>query len=154
MRDPDFIRATGLLEERGGFGRPFRFRPVLAVGRELNAMSCRLNGAGLSIAWAPCRRPRERPAEDRFAVPSVQFAAATSAGAAANLQDAASNAMGAAFALNGNAGRVAAQFAFNGRTYLAIDQDLVGNGIFADGLDLLIDNTGVTGTISLANFTT
>ena len=37
-----------------------------------------------------------------------------------------------------------------GRTYLAIDQ--VNTGAFADGDDLLVDITGVTGTIATSNF--
>ena len=45
---------------------------------------------------------------------------------------------------------VAAQFTFGGRTYLAIDQaDL---GAFVDADDLLLDITGVTGTIATSNF--
>ena len=64
----------------------------------------------------------------------------TGPGAALNLEDAADAALGAAYALNGSTGRVAAQFAFGGRTYVAIDQSLPnGNGIFTDTVDLLID---------------
>ena len=45
---------------------------------------------------------------------------------------------------------VAAQFSFAGRTYLAIDQ--ANTGTFADADDLLLDITGVTGTIAASNF--
>ena len=44
---------------------------------------------------------------------------------------------------------VAAQFTFAGRTYLAIDQ--AGLGTF-DAQELLIDITGVTGTIATSAF--
>jgi hypothetical protein len=43
----------------------------------------------------------------------------------------------------------AAQFDFAGRTYLVINQD--GSMGFS-GSDLLLDITGVTGTMSVANF--
>jgi hypothetical protein len=45
---------------------------------------------------------------------------------------------------------VAAQFTFGGHTYLAIDQ--ANHGAFDDIDDLLLDVTGVTGTISSSNF--
>ena len=48
--------------------------------------------------------------------------------------------------------RVAAQFDFNGRTYLAIDQSNAGNGVFTDQFDLLLDITGATGTIGANDF--
>ena len=92
--------------------------------------------------------------EDRFRVSAViAFAAQTGAGAASNLETAADNALGAAWALAGmGAQRVAAQFDFNGRTYLAID--MLGNpaGAFADASDLLLDITGATGTIGTNDF--
>ncbi len=91
--------------------------------------------------------------EDRFRVLlGIDFAAVTSSGAAINLEDAADAAMGAARALNGNTGRVAAQFDFNGRTYLTIDQSNPGNGVFTDQFDLLLDITGATGTIGANDF--
>ena len=52
-------------------------------------------------------------------------------------------------ALNGGVDTVAAQFTFGGRTYLAIN--LANNG-FLDADDLLLDITGVTGTIGSGNF--
>ena len=94
--------------------------------------------------------------EDRFQVFSaISFAAATSAGAAINLEDAADAAVGAAYALaGGGAQRVAATFDFNGRSYLAIDQG-GAFGAFTDvGFDLLLDITGATGTIGAADFLT
>ncbi len=91
-------------------------------------------------------------AEDRFELGwHVDFAAVTSAGAAANLDDAATNALAAVWALNGSvAAHTAAQFVFNGRTYLVADSSTVG--FYSDNLDLLIDITGATGTISAASF--
>ena len=84
----------------------------------------------------------------------IVFAAATGPGAAANLEDAADNALAASLALaGGGAQRVAATFTFNGRNYVAMDQG-GAFGAFTDTLDLLIDITGVTGTVGLANFTT
>ena len=81
----------------------------------------------------------------------VDFAAATSAGAAANLEDAASNALAAACALNGSvAARTAAQFTSTAAPTSSIDQ---GDGrLLHRHLDLLIDITGATGTISAASF--
>jgi Ca2+-binding RTX toxin-like protein len=91
--------------------------------------------------------------EDHFLVHDpVAFAAVTSAGAATTLDGAADNALTAAFALNGNTGRVAAQFAFNGRTYLAVD--LGGDGQFSDVIEPLIDITGAVGTIDAGDFVT
>ena len=46
---------------------------------------------------------------------------------------------------------VAAQFAFNGRAYLAIDQG-GANSLFTDTFDLLLDITGATGTIGANDF--
>jgi hypothetical protein len=80
-------------------------------------------------------------AEDRFDTPTqVTFAANTGAGTGANLSASANNAIAAA-----------AQFTFAGRTYVAIDQ--AGLGTFVDAQDLLIDITGVTGTIAAGSFT-
>ena len=85
--------------------------------------------------------------QDRFLLGvEVTFAANLGAGTGADLATSANNAIAAAFALSGDpAAVVAAQFTFNGRTYLAIDED--GFGAFDDLDDLLIDITGVTGTI-------
>ena len=50
---------------------------------------------------------------------------------------------------------VAAQFSFNGRTYLAIDNQNGGPGVlgqFDDANDLLLDITGATGSIGTSNF--
>jgi hypothetical protein len=81
----------------------------------------------------------------------VTFAANTGAGTGGTLAASANNAIAAAFALaGGGANVVAAQFTFGGRAYLAIDQD--GPGAFVDVDDLLLDITGVTGTIGNANF--
>jgi hypothetical protein len=79
----------------------------------------------------------------------VTFATNTGAGTGGNLNASANNATAAAFALNGGAGVVAAQFTFAGRTYLAID--LATFGSFLDTDDLLIDITGATGTIATSN---
>jgi hypothetical protein len=48
---------------------------------------------------------------------------------------------------------VAAQFDFQGRTYVAIDQG-GAFGSFQDANDLLLDITGAVGTIGAGNFTT
>jgi hypothetical protein len=45
-----------------------------------------------------------------------------------------------------------AQFTFGGRAYLAINQDATRNA-FDDTGDLLLDITGVTGTIGSGDFT-
>jgi Ca2+-binding RTX toxin-like protein len=88
---------------------------------------------------------------DRFDVDNTTVLAAnTGAGTGATLAASANNALAAVYALSGNAGQVAAQFTFAGRTYVAIDQ--TGNGTFVDTDDLLIDITGVTGTIATSNF--
>ena len=89
---------------------------------------------------------------DRFLTntQAVTFATNTGAGTGADLNASANNAIAAAFALAGSTGWVAAQFTFTGRTYLAIDQ--AGAGTFVDAADLLIDITGVTGTIATSNF--
>ena len=92
--------------------------------------------------------------QDRFLLGvEVTFAANLGAGTGADLATSANNAIAAALALSGDpAAVVAAQFTFNGRTYLAIDED--GFGAFDDLDDLLIDITGVTGTIGANDFTT
>ena len=46
---------------------------------------------------------------------------------------------------------MAAQFSFNGRTYLAINQG-GANNLFTDAFDLLVDITGATGTIGANDF--
>ncbi len=94
-------------------------------------------------------------AEDRVQVfAAIAAAGATPVGAAANLQQAADNALGAIWAGNGSGAiRVAAQFDFQGRTYVAIDQG-GAFGSFQDANDLLLDITGVVGTIGAGNFTT
>jgi hypothetical protein len=91
-------------------------------------------------------------AVDRFRtdVAAVTFATNTGAGTGADLNASANNALAAAFALNGGAGVVAAQFTFGGRTYLAIDQAVFGT--FLDTDDLLLDITGATGSIATGNF--
>jgi len=90
-------------------------------------------------------------AEDRIDTPvAVTFAANMGAGTGGDLNASANNAIAAAFALNGGAGVVAAQFTFGGRTYLAIDQATLGS--FLDTDDLLLDITGVTGAIATGNF--
>jgi hypothetical protein len=64
------------------------------------------------------------------------------------------NAIGAAFALaGGGAAIAAAQFTFDGRSYLAIAQT-PGDNAFVDANDLLLDITGVAGTIDAGDFTT
>jgi Ca2+-binding RTX toxin-like protein len=94
-------------------------------------------------------------AEDKFQVfAAVTYAAVIGPGSALNLEDTADNALAAALALaGGGSQRVAAQFNFNGRTYLAIDQ-AGAFGAFTDDLDLLFDITGATGSVSASNFTT
>ena len=89
---------------------------------------------------------------DRFLTPlAVTFATNTGAGTGANLNASANNAIAAAFALGGGGGTVAAaQFTFAGHTYLAIDQATLGS--FLDTDDLLLDITGVTGTIATSSF--
>ncbi len=93
--------------------------------------------------------------EDRVQVfAAIAAAGGISAGAAANLQQAADNALGAIWAGNGSGAiRVAAQFDFGGRTYVAIDQG-GAFGSFQDANDLLLDITGAVGTIGTGNFTT
>ena len=82
----------------------------------------------------------------------VAFAANVGAGIGANVNAAADGAIAAAFALHGSVNaNVVAQFTFNGRTYLAINQDTTF-GAFTDTGDLLIDITGAAGTIATANF--
>ena len=92
-------------------------------------------------------------AEDRIqAFRSIAFAANVGAQAGASLSAAADRAIVAAFELNNKAPvNVAAQFTFDGHTYLAINTD-TGFNAFADAGDLLIDITGVTGSIAASNF--
>lgn len=94
-------------------------------------------------------------AEDRIQTSvGVAFAANMGAGTGVNLATAATNAIAAANALaGGGATQVGAQFTFGGRTYLAINQDAAFT-TFNDATDLLLDITGVTGTIGASNFTT
>jgi hypothetical protein len=94
-------------------------------------------------------------AEDRIQTPvAVAFAANVGAGTGVNLATSATNAIAAANALaGGGATQVGAQFTFSGRTYLAINQDAAFT-TFNDATDLLLDITGVTGTIGASNFTT
>jgi hypothetical protein len=74
------------------------------------------------------------------------------AGTGADLNASANNAIAAANALaGGGAINVAAQFTFGGRTYLAINQDGAFT-TFTDLSDLLVDITGLTGTIATGNF--
>ncbi len=91
-------------------------------------------------------------AEDKFdTITAVTFAANMGAGTGLTLVASANNAIAAAYALaGGGANVVAAQFTFGGRTYLAIDQD--GPGAFVDVDDLLLDISGVTGTIGNGKF--
>ena len=94
-------------------------------------------------------------AVDRFQTTvTIAFAANMGAGTGGTLAASANNALAAADALAGGAAGdlVAAQFTFNGRTYLAIDQNT--GGAFDDGDDLLLDITGATGTIGTGNFIT
>jgi Ca2+-binding RTX toxin-like protein len=92
-------------------------------------------------------------AEDRIdTFNPVALAADVGAQSGANLTAAASNAIEAALTLTGGANvNVSAQFTFDGRTFLAINQD-TAYGRFTDAGDLLIDITGVTGTIATTNF--
>jgi hypothetical protein len=91
-------------------------------------------------------------AVDRFLTPvRATFAANMGARTGVDLNASASNAIAAAFALaGGGAAVVAAQLTFGGRTYLAIDQ--VSFGAFADDEDLLLDITGMTGSIAASSF--
>jgi Ca2+-binding RTX toxin-like protein len=92
--------------------------------------------------------------EDRFRTSlALEFAANIGAGSGANLQAAATNAIGAANALGGGGATtdVAVLFTFGGHTYLAINQDATRNA-FDDAGDLLLDVTGATGTIDLGDF--
>ena len=89
-------------------------------------------------------------AEDKFdTTPNITFAANTGAGTGGTLVASANNAINSVTALNGGVDTVAAQFTFGGRSYLAIN--LANNG-FLDADDLLLDITGVTGTIGSGNF--
>ena len=92
--------------------------------------------------------------EDRFRVQNaVSFAANVGAVNGANLEASAEIAIQASLALGGGgaAQHVAAQFTFNGREYLAIDQGGLNN-LFTDAFDLLVDITGATGTIGANDF--
>ncbi len=91
--------------------------------------------------------------EDRIqTLNPVTYATDVGARPGANLIAAANNAIAAAFTLSGTQNvRVAAQFTFNGHAYLAINLDTALN-TFEDYGDLLIDITGVTGTITTSNF--
>ena len=93
--------------------------------------------------------------EDRFRVlHTVGFALNVGAVAGADLEASAQSAIQASLALGGGgAQHVAAQFTFNGRSYLAIDQGGV-NSRFTDASDFLFDITGVTGTIGANDFIT
>ena len=92
--------------------------------------------------------------EDRFRVfNAVSYAANVGAVNGANLEASAEIAIQASLALGGGgaAQHVAAQFTFNGREYLAIDQGGLNN-LFTDDFDLLVDITGATGTIGANDF--
>jgi Ca2+-binding RTX toxin-like protein len=92
-------------------------------------------------------------AADRFQTfTPVAFAFDTGPRGGTTLAAAANDAIEEAFRRNSNRNEnVAAQFAFNGRTYLAINQD-PAYFMFDDTGDLLIDITGVSGTINTTNF--
>jgi Ca2+-binding RTX toxin-like protein len=91
--------------------------------------------------------------EDRFRLQqAVGFAANLGAVNSGNLEASAESAIQAVLALGGGgAQHVAAQFTFNGREYLAIDQG-GANNLFTDAFDLLLDITGATGTIGANDF--
>jgi Ca2+-binding RTX toxin-like protein len=91
-------------------------------------------------------------AEDRFQISAVNvsFAASAGTGNATNLTQAAANAVDTVSRQSTSSGSVAAVFAWQARTYLAIDT--FGNGIFQDSADFLIDITGAAGTVSATNF--
>ena len=84
--------------------------------------------------------------------PVINFAANMGAGTGVDLATSATNAIAAAVALNGGDTHVAAQFTFAGRTYVVMN--IGGGADFNDGQDVAVDVTGVTGTISAANFIT
>ena len=90
--------------------------------------------------------------DDQFAFGGIEIQVVFAANMGAGTGGTANNALAAADALNGGAAGdiVAAQFTFGGRTYLAIDQ--ANGGAFDDTEDLLLDITGVTGTIATSNF--
>jgi Ca2+-binding RTX toxin-like protein len=92
-------------------------------------------------------------AEDRIqTLNPVTFTTDVGARPGTTLIGAANNAIAAAFTLSGSHNlRVAAQFTFGGHAYLAINLDTALNS-FEDYGDLLIDVTGVTGTITMSNF--
>jgi Ca2+-binding RTX toxin-like protein len=91
--------------------------------------------------------------EDRFNVfEGIEYAANVGAINGPNLEASAETALQAALALGGNAAfDVAAQFSFNGRDYLVINQAGLNN-TFIDQFDLLLDVTGATGTIGANDF--
>jgi Ca2+-binding RTX toxin-like protein len=91
-------------------------------------------------------------AEDRFQISAVNvgFAAGVGTGNATTLTEAAANAIDTVFRQRTSGGSVAAVFAWQARTYLAIDT--FGNGIFQDSADFLIDVTGAVGTVGAINF--
>jgi Ca2+-binding RTX toxin-like protein len=97
-------------------------------------------------------------AEDRFdvGVPVTFATDMTGRTTGPNLAAQADSAIAGAFALAGAdpLERVAVQFAFNGRAYLAVDSAFGGvEGRFDDRDDVLLDITGVVGTISAGGFT-
>jgi hypothetical protein len=90
--------------------------------------------------------------EDCFDVQgTIGFAADIGVVSGANLQEAANSAIQTVLLQGGVAQRVAAQFTFNGREYLAIDQGGFFN-TFTDSADLLMEITGATGTIGVNDF--
>ena len=123
-------------------------------GSDVFLYTKRATTATMRIGGGPVERITDLNwVEDRIqTLKVVAFAANVGAGIGANLNAAANGAIAAAFALNGSENvNVAAQFTFNGRTYLAINQDTTF-GAFTDTGDLLIDITGVAGTIATTNF--
>src|SRR5262245_331081 len=117
-----------------------------------------LTGAGEDGDNANAGGPVERITdvnfdEDRFQVmQTVGYAANIGAVNSGNLEASAESAIQAVLALGGGgAQHVAAQFTFNGRDYLAIDQGGLNN-LFTDAFDLLLDITGSTGTIGANDF--
>jgi Ca2+-binding RTX toxin-like protein len=88
---------------------------------------------------------------DRIDTPAtITYANNFGAGTGVDLVTSATNAINAAIAANNGGFGVAAQFTFTGHTYVAINLDGAAN--FVDGNDLLLDITGVTGTIASTNF--
>jgi Ca2+-binding RTX toxin-like protein len=91
--------------------------------------------------------------EDRLRVSeAVGFAGDVGVVNAANLGAAATYAMQVVLFFGGGGSQhVAAQFTFNGREYLAIDQG-GSNSAFSDAQDLLMEITGATGTLGANDF--